>query len=130
MQVTLTSLGLSSLICKMGLIKPVILLNHSRVVGALRRAIDQHTGESSTLLRLSSRAASGFDPWVGKIPWRREWQPTPVFLPGESQGQKSPTGYSPSVHKESDMTERLTLYFILAGKEPELSTWDYHSLAI
>ena len=33
-----------------------------------------------------------FDPWVGKIPWRREWQPTPVFLPGESQGRRSLVG--------------------------------------
>ena len=31
----------------------------------------------------------GFDPWVGKIPWRRKWQPTPVFLPGKFSGQKS-----------------------------------------
>ena len=31
----------------------------------------------------------GFDPWVGKVPWRRAWQPTPVFLPGESHGQRS-----------------------------------------
>ena len=30
-----------------------------------------------------------FDPWIGKIPWRREWQPTPVFLPGESHGRRS-----------------------------------------
>ena len=37
----------------------------------------------------------GFDPWVGKIPWRREWQPTPVLLPGESHGQRSLVGYSP-----------------------------------
>ena len=36
-----------------------------------------------------------FDPWVGKIPWRREWQPTPIFLPGESHGRRSQTGYSP-----------------------------------
>jgi len=36
-----------------------------------------------------------FDPCVGKIPWRRAWQPTPVFLPGESQGQRSLAGYSP-----------------------------------
>jgi len=35
-----------------------------------------------------------FDPWVGKIPWRRAWQPTPVFLPGESHGQRSLAGYS------------------------------------
>ena len=51
----------------------------------------------------------GFDPWVGKIPWRREWQPTPVFLPGELHGQRSLVGYSPWDHKESDTTERLTL---------------------
>ena len=37
----------------------------------------------------------GFNPWVGKIPWRRAWQPTPVFFPGESQGHKSLVGYSP-----------------------------------
>ena len=37
----------------------------------------------------------GFNPWVYKIPWRRDWQPTPVFLPGKSQGQRSLVGYSP-----------------------------------
>ena len=37
----------------------------------------------------------GSDPWVGKIPWRRAWQPTPVFLPGESHGQRSLTGCRP-----------------------------------
>jgi len=37
----------------------------------------------------------GFDPWVRKIPWRRAWQPIPVFLPGESHGQRSLVGYSP-----------------------------------
>ena len=36
-----------------------------------------------------------FDPWVGKIPWRRKWQPPPVFLPGESHGWSSLVGYSP-----------------------------------
>ena len=47
----------------------------------------------------------GFDPWVGKIPWRRAWQPTPVFLPGESRGQRSLVGYSPWGHTELDTTE-------------------------
>jgi len=37
----------------------------------------------------------GFDLWVGKIPWKRAWQPTPVLLPGESHGQRSLVGYSP-----------------------------------
>ena len=47
----------------------------------------------------------GFDPWVGKIPWRRAWQPTPVFLPGESHGQRSLAGYSPPGRQESDTAE-------------------------
>ena len=40
-----------------------------------------------------------FNPWVRKIPWRRKWQPTPVFLPGKSHGQRSLEGYSPWNHK-------------------------------
>ena len=46
----------------------------------------------------------GFDPWVGKIPWRRAWQPTPVLFPGESHGQRSLASYSPWGH-ESDTNE-------------------------
>ena len=46
-----------------------------------------------------------FDPWVGKIPWRRAWQPTPAVLPGESHGQRRLEGYSPEGRKESDKTE-------------------------
>ena len=38
---------------------------------------------------------TGFNPWIGKIPWRRVWQPIPVFLPGESHGQKGLVGFSP-----------------------------------
>ena len=41
----------------------------------------------------------GFDPWVGKTPWKKEWQPTPVFLPGEFHGQRSLASYSPGVEK-------------------------------
>ena len=51
------------------------------------------------------RKRNRFNPWVRKIPWRRKWQPTPVFLPGESHGQRSLMGYSPWSQKESDMTE-------------------------
>ena len=46
-----------------------------------------------------------FDPWVRRSPWRRKWQPTPVFLPGESHGRGSLVSYSVWGHKESDMTE-------------------------
>ena len=54
---------------------------------------------------LPAMQETGFDPWIRKIPWRREWQPTPVFLPREFHGQRSLAGYSPWGHKESDMTE-------------------------
>ena len=46
-----------------------------------------------------------FDPWVEKIPWNRKWEPTPMFLPEESHGQRSLAGYGPWGHKESDTTE-------------------------
>ena len=49
----------------------------------------------------------GFNPWVGKIPWRRRWQSTPVLLPGKSHGQRSLVGYSPWGCKELDTTEQL-----------------------
>ena len=49
-----------------------------------------------------------FDPWVGKIPWRRKWQPTLLFLPGKSHGHRSLPNYSPWCCKESDTTEQLT----------------------
>ena len=45
------------------------------------------------------------DPWVGKIPWRRKWQPAPVFLPGKFHGQRSLVDYRPRGRKESDMTK-------------------------
>ena len=50
-----------------------------------------------------------FDPWVRKIPCRRKWQPTPVFLPGKFHGQRRLEGFSSWARKESDMTEQLTL---------------------
>ena len=49
-----------------------------------------------------------FDPWVRKIPCRRAWQPTLVFLPGEFHGQRALADYSPWGHKELDMTKQLT----------------------
>ena len=52
-----------------------------------------------------------FDPWVEKIPWRREWQPTPVFLPGEFHGQRSLVDYSPWCLKELE-AEQLSLSLI------------------
>ena len=54
----------------------------------------------------------GFNPWVGKIPWRRKWQPTPVSLPGKSHGHRSLVGCSSWGLKESGTTERLTLAYL------------------
>ena len=55
------------------------------------------------------REVGGFDPWVGKMPWRRAWQLTPVFL----FGQRSLVGYSPWGRKESDITGQLSIAHFL-----------------
>ena len=59
-----------------------------------------------------------FDPWVGKISWKRAWQPIPEFLPGESHGQRSLVGYSPRGCKELDKTEWLTHTHVLIRAQP------------
>ena len=66
------------------------------------------TREISVCLQYLQCGRPGFDPWVRKIPWRRKWQPTPVFLPGESHEWRSLVGYSPWGCKESDTTEWTT----------------------
>ena len=60
----------------------------------------------NVICQCKRRKRCRFDPWVWKIPWRRKCQPTPVFLLGESHGQKNLAGYSPWGHKELDTTER------------------------
>ena len=90
-------------------------------VSAFRDRIQQCGFRENKLLAQASRWLSsqrahlqcrrnkrcGFNPWVGKIPWGRAWQPTPVSSPGESQGQRSLAGYSPRGHRESDATETI-----------------------
>ena len=66
-----------------------------------------------------------FDPCIRKIPWRREWLSTPVFLPGEFHGQRSLVGYSPWGHKESDMTDQLTLWLFTHIKGMILCKWGF-----
>ena len=61
----------------------------------------------SAVKNLPAMQRPRFSPWVGKVPWRRNWLPAPVFLPGESHGQRSLAGYSPWCCRESDMTEWL-----------------------
>ena len=81
------------------------VLKENRGRAQLRRAslVAQSVKNPPALWEIQS------SPRVGKIPWRREWQPTPVFLPGEFHGQRSLAGYSPWGHKESHTTEQLTL---------------------
>ena len=59
----------------------------------------------------------GFSPWVWKIPWRRKWQPTPVFSPAESHGQRSLVHYSPWGCKQSDTTEGLSTHTCTLGRK-------------
>ena len=72
-------------------------------------------GKESTCQRRRCR----FIPWVKKIPWRRKWQPTSVFLPGKSHGQRSLMGYGPWSHKESDTTEQLSTHVQVRGHRQE-----------
>ena len=64
---------------------------------------------AQTVKNLPAMQRPRFDPWVGKIPWRREWQPTPVRLPREFLGQRSLVGYNPWGCKELDTTEQISL---------------------
>ena len=61
--------------------------------------------QEKNLPAMQETGRRGFSPCVGKIPWRRKWQPTPVFLPGEFHGRRSLVGYSPWGHQESDVAE-------------------------
>ena len=62
---------------------------------------------AQTVKHLPTMQETRFSPWVGKIPWRRKWQPTPVLLPRKFHGWRSHVGYSPWGRKESDTTEWL-----------------------
>ena len=86
-----------------GLLHPLDFPGKSTGVGCHRQKITVYKPEREPSLLQCGRP--GFDPWVGKIPWRRERLPTWVFWPGEFHGLYSPWG-----HKESDMTERLSLF--------------------
>ena len=76
---------------------------------------------------MEERKRHGFNPWVRKIPWRRAWQPTPIFLPEESCGQRDLAGYSPWVAKSQTQLKRLNraqcvdmLGPLLSSEFPEL----------
>ena len=67
---------------------------------------------------------SSFDPWARKIPWRRKWQQTPIVLPGKFHGQRTLVGYHPRDHKESDMTEIMSIWILRGNKYSVHSYWE------
>ena len=75
---------------------------------------------AQTVKRLPAMGETGFNSWVGKIPWRRKWQSTPAFFPGKAHGQRSLIGYSPWGHKELDTTERLHFHFYCLASSNEI----------
>ena len=86
-----------------------------RVLKTVNASIEYMSEDKASDKELASQCRSlrrcRFDPWVWKIPWRRAWQPTPVFVSGESHGQRSLVGYSPWGRKELGTTERLHFHF-------------------
>ena len=60
-----------------------------------------------------------FDPWVRNIPWRREWQPTPVFLPGEFHGQRNLMGYTPRDHERAGLSDSPSFSFTYNNETTE-----------
>ena len=91
-----------------GLSSPVLYSNFPLAINVYSTHTHTHTSSDGKRLCLQCRRHR-FDPWVGKIPWRRKWQPAPVLLPGESHGQYS--------RKDSDTTEQLTCsMYILTEK--------------
>ena len=102
------------------------------VVFQLRTWIDNHEVPSWASWRLSGKEPAcqcrslrrhRFNPWVGKIPWSRKWQPAPVFLPGKFHGQRMLAGYVPWSCKELDRTERLNT------QHTQVPSWSlFHSI--
>ena len=92
---------------------PKALYLHSNLI---RPTMFHRTSLMVQMVRRLAYDRPGFDPWVGKILWRRKWQPTPVPLPGKSHGWRSVVDYSPWGHKESDTTERLHDFTFLSCK--------------
>ena len=74
-----------------------------------------------------SHRRHGFDPWVKKSPWRRAWQPTPVFLPGESHGQRSLVGYNHRVVKSQTWPSDLSHMPHTGSAEWLLTPMNYRS---
>ena len=122
----LPSLSLSFPICKMGIRQYLISL-----LMLFHRGFPGGASGKEPICQCRRQERHGFNCFVGKILWRRTWKPTPVFLPGESHGQKSLVGCSPRVLKELDRTEVTGACIvpqtggILAMKQPCAGCWGF-----
>ena len=85
------------------------------------RGFPHGTGGKEPACQCKRCKRHGFDPWVRKIPWRRAWQPTPVFLAGESHEQRSLVGYSPWGHRETRL-EQLGMHACMWSHHLEITT--------
>ena len=85
----------------------VVLCIHSLSLHSCFQLSKTHGGQSLVAQLLKNLSSNEGDAEMGvrKMPWRRKWQPTPVFLPGKFRGQRSLVGYSPWGRKESNMSE-------------------------
>ena len=86
----------------------LLFYRHSQIAQYMEIQIGDFPGGSARKESAYSVGDLGSIPGLGRSPWRRKWQSTPVFLPGEFHGQRSLAGYSPWVRKELDTTEQLT----------------------
>ena len=84
-----------------------------KALGRRENKVRVQRGRASLVAQTVKNPPAMQETWVRFLgledPWRRAWQPTPVFLPGESHGQRSLVGYSPWGHKELNMTERISI---------------------
>ena len=82
-----------------------LLLYHLRGLRWCKSGLHKWCNGKESACQCRRHKRHGFHPWVGKIPWKMKWHPTPVFFPGKSHGQRSLAGYSLWGHKESDTAE-------------------------
>ena len=101
----------------MGKVKTNIFLNAYVVFGALFKGHPRWHSGKEFACQCKRCKRSRFDPWVGKSPWRRKWQPPPIVLPGELCGQRSLVGYSPWACQELGMSKLACTHGLLKEAE-------------
>ena len=102
----------------------------SSLNGAVHSRLPRWRSGRESLCQCRRHQRQGVNPWVVKIHWSREWQPTPVFLPGKFYGQRSLEGYNPWGHKELDMTEHIQQEYSQPSTFLDSEGWLYICICI